>query len=198
MKKYFLIIGILFLIPFLRASSVIEVIPPVDNTQCRYYNISGRNYDELCKEIFDLKNGKGSLNHVENKRYAACANKRYNWNADFDEQKSYVRWKNIKVTVNVTLLFPLWYAPENADKAMVTRWEKFIEGVHIHECGHAQIYNDMLNDLKTTMENLKASNKEELKQQTSAAYNAFLDKVYTRDEQYEISTNHGKTQGALF
>src|SRR3989339_1332424 len=56
-----------------------------------FYRVAGRDYNDLCNEIYDPENGKGSLNVRENRRYAACATKHYSWNADVDRQSGSTR-----------------------------------------------------------------------------------------------------------
>ncbi|OGS23563.1 MAG: hypothetical protein A2314_03140, partial [Elusimicrobia bacterium RIFOXYB2_FULL_50_12] len=163
-----------------------------------FYRVAGRDYNDLCGEIYDLDNGKGSLNVKENRRYAACATKHYNWDVAVDRQGGGIRFKNVGVRVRTSILFPLWDIPKDADPAMAAKWDGFVRALKTHEFGHAAIYGEMAADLKLELERLEANDEDALYRMADEAYKTFLGRVYARDMEYEISTNHGKSQGATF
>ena len=169
-----------------------------ENTVYDFYHIAGNSYNELCDQIFNKQTGKGSWNEQEKCRYAAEAMYCYTWDGDYDWHGDTVRWKNIRVGIKNSINFPWWDCPQNADKSMVEKWQKFIVSLKDHEFGHVRVYNVKGEEFKKTMASIEARSPWELRAKTQKAFSDFIVSVDAAGIDYDSTTGHGRSEGAVF
>ena len=95
------------------------------------------------------------------------------------------------VTYEIQVILPGWQPPGNASPELITKWEKYIHSLVIHEQGHVDhIVNHYL-DVETAIRNATCATAEAAAQRVLVDLRAF-------DLSYDRETNHGETQGAVF
>ena len=167
------------------------------NTVYDFYVVKGVTYEQICDDIFHKETGKGSWNEKEGVRYAAEANYRYTWDGEYDYRQGKVCWKNIKVDIDNTLVFPMWDMPANPSQKAVEKWRSFVTPLKEHEFGHIVIYNAMGEKFRHTMASLEGKNSRDLREKTVKAFERFLREVDKVSADYDYETLHGRTQGAV-
>ncbi len=103
------------------------------------------------------------------------------------------------VRINIVFTFPKWIKPGNPDSNLDSKWTKYIEALKNHESGHQDIATGATQEIMDALYSLPFSNNcVEHNQRVINLGNEILDKYKQQEVQYDISTNHGRTQGAVF
>lgn len=103
------------------------------------------------------------------------------------------------VKVNIVFTYPNWLKPDNPDSNLDSKWTRYIEALKNHESGHQDIATRATQEIMDTLYTLPISNNcVEHNQQVINLGNEIIDKYKQQEVQYDTSTNHGRTQGAVF
>ena len=150
-----------------------------------YYNIEGRTAAEL-------RDSMRRQHPVGYDGYAGDATTTWNirWTWKGYGQKE-CDLSTAEVTYTVDVILPHWVPPANADTALVTRWERYLQSLTFHERGHVENVLAAIPVVRDSITHANCGNAE------SAAQNA-LTALRKRDADYDAVTDHGATQGARF
>jgi predicted secreted Zn-dependent protease len=105
----------------------------------------------------------------------------------------------VTVGVKVDYFYPQWQTPEDYQVGLLEKWQSYIANLEIHEEGHGQngidAGQDILNALSALPDQATCDAASSLAVTTA---NNVVSKYNTKDEDYDDSTGHGRTQGAVF
>lgn len=91
----------------------------------------------------------------------------------------------------ISVRLPRWQPPQNADPALVLKWNSYLGNLAFHEQGHVQLARQGFAKMQQI---LQASTCDE----ADAKLNAVLGEMRQADLRYDAETRHGSTQGAKF
>ena len=95
------------------------------------------------------------------------------------------------VIYRIKVILPRWQPPADAPGELITKWEKYVKSLVIHEQGHVDhIVNHHL-EVRTAIQNATCSTAE------AGAQRVLVD-LRALDLRYDRETKHGETQGAVF
>jgi predicted secreted Zn-dependent protease len=80
---------------------------------------------------------------------------------------------------------------ENDTQELIDAWNRYIDALAVHESGHVDIVMNNLADLKAQIAASTCETYGDVAQ-------AWLDNVNQASADYDTTTNHGETQGAVF
>jgi predicted secreted Zn-dependent protease len=105
------------------------------------------------------------------------------------------RISGVTVTLNVTIILPVWDIPRDASAALRAEWDRFLGALERHELGHRAIALDGAHKLADALSRLRGRTCDAL--HTAAEYASRDEAAATRAEQiaYDDSTRHGLLQG---
>lgn len=150
-----------------------------------YYNIQGLTENELRQQMDSL----GPTDSYG--RHDAYAKWDITWSKPCNGLLS--------VRVNVVFTYPKWLKPDNSDSNLDSKWTRYIEALINHESGHQGIATRATQEIMDTLYGLpNTSNCAEQNQQVVSLGNEIINKYKQEEIQYDTSTNHGRTQGAVF
>ena len=105
---------------------------------------------------------------------------------------------SVTPTLSVAFTFARWVAPSAPDPAVVAKWNAYVVAVQTHENGHQQNGINTTSDAVTRVRAVSVATCTDF----SAAAQAALDQATAAgsaaDIQYDATTRHGATQGAVF
>ncbi len=101
------------------------------------------------------------------------------------------RLQDAEVSYEVTVTFPRWTPTEHATPELVTQWNGYLYALALHENGH-------VNNVTSHIPALVAAIKGSTCPLAEGAAQAVLQQIRQFDSQYDLSTDHGRTQGARF
>ena len=178
------------------STATVEVVPAptldavetsLSYAEITYYDIVGTTEAELRAQMTAL----GPLDPYDNNKPVDAYVAWYiywNWDgygtADCDLDTAQV-WYELYLTM------PNWTPPADAAPELVTKWEEYIRALEEHEVGHL---DNVINNYETVLTAIQAAACDT----ADAAAVAALDPLYEFDAAYDVETNHGATQGAVF
>ncbi|HLO28026.1 MAG TPA: DUF922 domain-containing protein [Anaerolineales bacterium] len=95
------------------------------------------------------------------------------------------------VTYSINVTMPRWKTPANASPQLIAKWEKYVQTLVLHEKGHVDNIVSHYLSVKTAIQNATCSTAEAEAQKA-------LDLLRKFDSNYDSTTKHGQTQGAVF
>jgi predicted secreted Zn-dependent protease len=126
---------------------------------------------------------------------------------DYDAYTTwYLSWQfadcvggGLVVTADIVYSMPDWDPPAGVAASLVGSWDAYMSALFCHEHGHARIGLEAANAAYDALAALDAGGDCGAQQnQASAAFTLVLDEYRARELQYDESTNHGATMGAVF
>ncbi|CEK09822.1 DUF922 domain-containing protein [Legionella hackeliae] len=181
--------GLFFLITPIFAAPAIYKIP-------NFYPVTGISEDEVRQQL----NNSGPI--INNQHFDAQTlwhiNWDYTWHYDNPSQNPcYVT--NTNVTVTITLLLPNWINQSSVPINLQNKWDNYLIALQNHEKQHENNAINAAKDIESVLLNSpKMSSCELLKEKINLATKEILNKHHLWDTQYDITTNHGKNEGASF
>ncbi len=108
------------------------------------------------------------------------------------------RFETIRLIVKAEILMPLWADADTAPAGLRERWQAYHAALQQHEEGHVQHGQELAS---LVHEKFLSYGELACNQTQEIAQNAF-DKLYenlkNRDQEYDLRTQHGASQGARF
>ncbi len=159
-----------------------------------YYKVDGNTGKELYRNIFSV-----SPNKTEGKTYAGRAHWSVTWNYSWKETPELCTISKVKTSVKVKYILPSWSRAHGNSRALGRKWKTYSTALRRHEEGHAEFAikaaNKIVNALKEMGPRYSCS---ELKHAANWIGEEILNRFKGLNHQYDIDTNHGKTQGATW
>jgi predicted secreted Zn-dependent protease len=170
-------------------------LPAISNIRYQYYSIRGTTAAELRAQMEQ----RGPVDRMERRRYDARTDWMLRWSYRYVRTGNQCTLRSITSQVNVTLIYPKWQPQSNVSRSLLTDWNRYITALQVHEEGHKDHGIAAGRDIVKKLSQLppypscqelgKAANA--LAQSISKSYNQ-------RDVDYDSTTRHGYTQGAVF
>ncbi len=180
-----------YTMPALADDPDLIVAPPTTSP----YTIVGKTATELRSQLNQL----GPINQDEGKRFDAST--KWDLDAQFTSggKKGSCKIKTVKVTVQTTFMLPQWTPANGTSQSLITQWQKYLVALQNHENGHKQLGIDAGNDFLSRLKAMPpASSCGELNQKATTERDAVKAAFKQKHKDYDKTTNHGATQGAVF
>jgi len=120
------------------------------------------------------------------------------WRYPFARGDDGCRTGPVSIEIEIVTTLPEWTAPKGASEASVREWRRWLDATRSHEDGHRAIG---LDTARTLAERLGAVGAlptcEDVDHAASAAGAEAIDAMRARHREYDRTTRHGATQGAV-
>ena len=160
--------------------------PALAQVQMSYYDVQGADYNALL----------GALNS-----HGPCHG-RADWKISYKYQsrKEAGGCKVSSLTIDLELLMtlPRWTPPAGASADLVSRWERYIAALRVHEDGHLDHGRNAAREFQTVSGSAAAADCGALDGALRQRFARLIADYQARDRAYDARTEHGKTQGAWF
>lgn len=164
-------------------------VPPVVETETTYYTVDGETAQEIRRDMNQKRSGK----------WDAYTKWYVKWRFFWRETKDECTIKRVKTHVDVQFTLPRLATPTRANADAKRRWRRYYDALIAHENGHRDFGVNAATEIG---EALLAINSEpscdELKRAANALGYRILDRYIAEEKQYDIDTNHGMNEGAVF
>ena len=133
------------------------------------------------------------------RKYNAYTNWEVVWDISTQTRGSTTLLKTFNIQVNSLQTLPNWKKPKDASVAMLDEWDRYLAALRKHEDGHSRIGLDAAKEMRNTVQARRwvARSPGELAQMLSTHCNAILKKHKDRELEYDRTTRHGVSQGAV-
>lgn len=168
---------------------------PRVNIRYRYYPIVGSTASTLRQQMSVM----GPQSQTNGRRYDARTDWHVHWAYNYGRRGGQCAITSMNTRVDVLYILPGWTAPRNTPVGLMTEWQRYMGALRTHEIGHkdhgVEAGTSVLQTLRSippqpTCEALQTTINMRLKNAV-ARYNQ-------KDLQYDRTTRHGFTQGAVF
>jgi predicted secreted Zn-dependent protease len=103
---------------------------------------------------------------------------------------------NAKIGMHVMVTEPIWQAT-SIPSDINTQWQTFITDLNIHEQGHVQLAHEYASQMLNDLQNFPGSSCNGIHTSVNAVMQNDISSLNIANDQYDSSTNHGASQGAI-
>lgn len=185
----------LLLVPaLLFAADAVDVAAPDVHEAVDYRDVGGATEAELVASMKSVASADASGH-----RFAGDTHWQLRWNFHVDSAQGQCRVVSVGTGVDIRTTLLRWNPPLNAKPALVKRWNRFADALRKHESGHRDIAVAAAREVgeraaKVAPEADCATLKRNLEQAADAVVRDYRDK----ENSYDVTTMHGRAQGATF
>ncbi len=104
---------------------------------------------------------------------------------------------DVRVVLQVSLTTPAWQGRWTSSPALASAWDRYLSALQVHEDGHINIAREAADRLGAKVEALSAPGCPALEARAKALRDEAMDALRQAHADYDRSTEHGRTQGAV-
>lgn len=138
------------------------------------YAIEGKNLKEVAENIMARGEAGRDDWHVK-------------WSGDTDADGKIIR---VTVTVENTITMPVWPAYKTQPQAAKKEWDRFYKALEKHEYGHVDIVQKGTRNFAQQFLGLT-------EEEANQTLDLKIEELKTANDQYDLDTQHGQTQGTI-
>ena len=166
----------------------------IESSQTRTYGVEGRTIPALRAAL----NATGPFASADGRRYDSVTNWSLTWSFRFNHSSG-CALANATIEISVEELLPEAASPEDLSPTVMARWQAFVDALKAHEDGHAERERAGAALLGAAFEAVPPApdcaqlglDLNRLGEQQKAA-------IRTADATWDLVTDHGRLQGAVF
>jgi predicted secreted Zn-dependent protease len=170
------------------------IIPPVVKEKYQYYEVWG-----ICEKDLhgDLK--QKCITLTDGKKYDSITMWKINWDYGYNSTVNTCKADNFIVNVEVTFRLPKWVPTDKAPHALVDKWDTFVRHLLTHEKGHRDLAIAAAAKLARSVAELPPMQTcADIDKEVQALSRVRMKELKEEEKEYDVTTNHGQTQGAFF
>ncbi len=104
---------------------------------------------------------------------------------------------DVRIGLAVAQTYPEWQPAVGTPASVSSAWQRFSTNLHTHEDGHANLNLLYVNQLLATLQSIPATDCTTIKEIANTQADALMSRLNQAHEDYDHTTNHGATQGAV-
>lgn len=104
---------------------------------------------------------------------------------------------NPRVGLHVAMILPDWQAAAGTDPALVAAWRTFVANLTAHENGHVDLDRQYARAMLADLQSFPAGPCDTLQQSVNGIMQNSIVQLNIANDQYDTTTRHGATQGAV-
>lgn len=168
---------------------------PIVRVTYDYYPINGETAMDLREEMMQY----GPHSELEERQYDGYTHWHVRWSYDYATLNGGCTITEVESSVDVTFTMPWWNVPTEASGSVVAAWNQYLGALQLHENGHMAHGVAAATEITRTLNQFPAySSCAELREAVSAVTRQIVQYYNQQDVEYDASTQHGLTQGAMF
>lgn len=161
--------------------------------QTKFYFVTGSTEQEL-RDSMDNFGPKDDF-----RRNDALTSWDIYWDYDYEEKDNLCSLKNLKVDLKIVYTYPKFDNLEKVNDNLKAKWNKFLISLKLHETGHKNIAVEGANNVLRGLLVIKSYNScDILDKEVENKAQSIISELKNKEEQYDIETEHGNTQGTDF
>jgi predicted secreted Zn-dependent protease len=129
--------------------------------------------------------------------FAAQTNYRLLWRYKYIDDGGMCKISDASVSIHINQVLPQWQPRSGAPKALVGEWNNFMRAVATHENGHVTLDLQYAQNLLDDLRNFPPTPCSQLQESVSHLASTDIAQLAQANDNYDSTTNHGATQGAI-
>lgn len=159
-------------------------------TQYRIYGTNAATLRSQVRQCAPATNGSA--------QYTAQTTYSLNWQYGYTRDASGMcRVVHPKVGLHVSQILPVWQPTAQADAGLPATWQQFMSALATHENGHTALDVQYAQTLQSDLNNFPATACDHIQQAVQHLADSDVATLNQANDNYDSSTNHGATQGAI-
>ncbi len=159
-----------------------------------YYEIRGDSEKEMRSQMRQ----NGPVWNDGNK-YDSVTSWYWKWGYRNDPSSQDCSVDSFRVTLEITFRYPQWLRTDDVPRQLVDKWDGYMKNLIAHEQGHRDLAVEAAADFSRAVAKLpRALSCAELNAEVSALSRERMGQLNADEREYDETTCHGTTQGALF
>jgi predicted secreted Zn-dependent protease len=158
-----------------------------------YFTLTGTTARALSAEI-DAKGPFGE----DGRRSDGYTHWAMNWSFGFDSSDAGCTASRVVVDLDILMTLPRWTPPPGTDAELLSRWNRYIAALRIHEDGHRYRAETAARDMRQALLlERPAPDCDTLRNRLDSRANGLLDDLRKRQAVYDRETAFGQKQGVI-
>lgn len=159
-----------------------------------YYRIYGNTADQIHSQLKNCGPGAAGGTDAE---FTGQTDYNLDWQYDMTEYNNVCTLTNIKVGLHTSIAIPYWQPTSSVTTGLSGRWQRFASGLQTHEEGHVSIDKAYAARLVSDLSNLSSMPCDQVASTVHTIASADTAALDYANNDYDVRTNHGATQGAV-
>ncbi|EIJ41876.1 putative secreted Zn-dependent protease [Beggiatoa alba B18LD] len=178
----------LFALSLLLVAQFAEARPDI-NTETYYYIVDGKDAKAIRKDLNEKRQG----------NYDAYTKWSVKWRFFWDKKPDECTINRVTTTVDVKFTLPKLAKDTIANQDAQNRWKRYYKALIDHENGHRDYGIKAANEIEEALLNMDSYETcADLEEAANALAHDIVDENIAENKQYDIDTNHGMNDGAVF
>jgi predicted secreted Zn-dependent protease len=159
-----------------------------------YYDIEGRTAAELRQQmnIYGVAWSNGNI-------YDAYTGWDVKWNYRYRLTDENCSIQSVTTTLTVEFRLPRWVNHASETAALKKKWDAYMQSLRLHENGHKDIGVKAAVEIERSIAELEpAETCDDLAETANALGRRIISEYAAAEREYDVQTNFGETQGAVF
>jgi predicted secreted Zn-dependent protease len=171
-----------------------NTVPPIVKEKYEYYKVCG-----CCEKDLQCDLNQKCICWADGKKYDSMTSWKVNWNYGYNRTPQTCTTDSYIVTVDIVFRLPKWSGTGSAPHQLVKKWNTYMEKLIIHENGHRDRAVEAATEMTRAVKDLPpARTCAQLDREVQTLSHERMKKLIEEQEEYDSTTNHGQTQGAVF
>ena len=178
----------------LASREVRKIIPAKVNEKYVYYDICG-----LCEKDLQCDLKSKCIKWTDGKKYDSVTSWKMKRDYNRNSTAGACSVEAFTVTVEVVFDLPRWKHADDASRELVDKWDRYMKNLITHENGHRDLAVAAAADISRDVAELAPiSTCGELDRRIDNLSRIRMNKLVEEQKEYDIKTEHGRKQGAVF
>jgi predicted secreted Zn-dependent protease len=170
------------------------IIPPVVKEKYEYYEVCG-----ICEKDLHCDLKQKCITWNGGKKYDSVTSWKIKWDYGYNNAANSCKADSFTVNVEVVFHLPKWVRTDEAPRALVDKWDTFVKNLLTHEKGHRDLAIAAASELAHSVAELPpAETCADLDKEVQTLSRMSMKKLNEEQKKYDVTTDHGHTQGAVF
>jgi predicted secreted Zn-dependent protease len=159
-----------------------------------YYEVCGS-----CEETLHCDLKQKCVTWNDGHKYDSLTSWDVKWDHGYDQASETCAINSFRPIVEITFRYPRWKRTDKAPRSLIEKWDQYLKNLITHENGHRDRVVDAANDLSRAVAQLPSSSTcADLDRDVRALFRMRMAKMNKDQREYDETTKHGATQGAIF
>lgn len=167
---------------------------PIVNEKLEHYDVSGN-----CEKDLQHQMKHKGIEWLDGQRYDSLTIWNMMWDYGYAQTPHGCICDSFTVKLNITTRYPRLIHTENISQGLIDQWDAYMKNLTIHETGHRDLAVKEASQLSRAVSQLHpATTCAELDKAVHDLCRQRINKLKDDQNEYDVVTNHGLTQRAIF
>lgn len=171
-----------------------NVAKPMIAEKYEYYEIRGDDEKEIRRQM-----GQNGTKWNDGKTYDSVTRWDIDWDYGYDSAPQGCKVDSFRTILKITFRYPKWLRTDNAPQSLADKWDGYMKNLVLHETGHRDIAVEAAANISRAVAELPTARScADLDREVRTLCREIAAKLTRDEKEYDTTTNHGTTQGAVF